>query len=90
MKTMNLKKQKNLKNLMNEYDIEYNTLDYSDEEIKLLQAVQKLSDPDKIILYLYAELQSYRKLAKELNVSFTTAYKSLIQIRNKIQEYYDN
>ena len=84
----NTMKSQQLKNLMNEYNesLLENKETIDDEQLKLHLAVQQLSDPDKIILYLYAELQSYRKLAKVLNVSFTTAYKSLIQIRNKIKE----
>lgn len=91
---MNMQHQKknqiSLKKLMNDYKIEVDDFNYDDEQQKLFDAVQKLPDPDKIILYLYAELQSYRKLAVELDVSFTTAYKAVKQIRKKILENYDN
>ena len=80
---MNLTPQ-TLKLLMNEYNLSANTLTDDDEYIILLSNIDKLPAPDKIILYLYAELQSFRKLAKVLGVSFTSAYKVIHQIREKI------
>ena len=78
--------QKNLKSLIESYkNLDLSDLD--DLQLNTLNKVNQLSDPDKIILYLYSELQSFRKLAKALNVSFTTAYKSIKQIRKKL---YDN
>lgn len=69
---------------MNEYNLSANTMTDTDEYIKLLDNIKKLNEPDKIILYLYAELQSYRKVGKLLNVSFATIYKTINEIRNKI------
>lgn len=74
----------NLKSLMNEYDIEKDMFNDTDEFQLLLDKVEELPQPDKIILLLYAETQSYRKLAKILNVSFAAAYKAIKEIRNKI------
>lgn len=75
----------NLQRMMSEYDIDTsNNDDLDDDTLNIINNVSNLPDPDKIILYLYAELQSYRKLAKILNVSFTTAYKSILNIRKKI------
>lgn len=74
----------NLQRMMSEYDIDTSNDDLDDETLNIINNVSNLPDPDKIILYLYAELQSYRKLAKILNVSFTTAYKSILNIRKKI------
>lgn len=73
-----------LKLLMNEYNLSGNTMTDTDEYLKLLDNIKSLSEPDKIILYLYAELQSYRKVGKLLNVSFATIYKTINEIRNKI------
>lgn len=69
---------------MNEYNLSGNTMTDTDEYLKLLDNIKSLSEPDKIILYLYAELQSYRKVGKLLNVSFATIYKTINEIRNKI------
>ena len=74
----------NLQRMMSEYDIDTSNDDLDDDTLNIINNVSNLPDPDKIILYLYAELQSYRKLAKILNVSFTTAYKSILNIRKKI------
>lgn len=84
MKTIFQHNKKDLMNLMNEYKFELDNLNYDDDFLQIVNSVNNLSDPDKIILYLYSELKSYRKLAKKLNVSFTTAYKAVHQIRNKI------
>lgn len=79
-------KTQNLKRLMTEYEIEQDPFSQDDQRQTILNAVRSLPDPDRIILFLYAELQSYRKLANLLNVSFTTAYKSVKEIRKKILE----
>ncbi len=67
-------------------DYTFNTAntEYDDDMVNIINKVNTLTEPDKIILLMYAELQSFRKLADVLNVSFTTAYKSILQIRNKI------
>lgn len=74
----------NLKSLMNEYNIPKNMFTDTDEFQLLLDKVDSLSEPDKIILLLYAETQSYRKLAKILDVSFATAYKTIHKIRTNL------
>lgn len=74
----------NLKSLMNEYTLSGNPLTDEDEYLLLLDNVNNLSEPDKIILFLYAETKSYRKLAKLLKVSFSTAYKEINRIRSLI------
>ena len=74
----------NLKSLMNEYTLSGNPLTDEDEYLILLDNVNNLSEPDKIILFLYAETKSYRKLAKLLKVSFSTAYKCVAAIRKQL------
>lgn len=69
---------------MNEYDFNTANTEYDDEMVELINKTNSLSTPDKIILLMYAELQSFRKLAEVLNVSFTTAYKSILEIRKKL------
>ena len=76
--------QQNLKSLMNEYNIPNDMFNDTDEFQLLIKKINKLPIPDRIILYLYAETKSYRKLAKILNVSFATAYKSINKIRKQI------
>lgn len=69
---------------MNEYNLNIDMFNHTDEFAELMDSVNNLTEPDKIILFLYAETQSYRKLAKLLDVSFATAYKSIKKIREKI------
>lgn len=69
---------------MNEYDFNTANTEYDDEMVELINKTNSLSTPDKIILLLYAELQSFRKLAEVLNVSFTTAYHCIQNIRKKL------
>lgn len=76
--------QKTLKTLMNEYDFNTANTEYDDEMVELINKTNSLSTPDKIILLMYAELQSFRKLAEVLNVSFTTAYHCIQNIRKKL------
>lgn len=52
--------------LMKEYELDFSLFSETDER---LRAFNKLSDPQKIILILYAELKSYRKVGKVLGFS---------------------
>lgn len=45
----------------------------------------KLSEPDRNIILMYAELQSIRKLSKALNVSAASAWLKIDEIRSKIR-----
>lgn len=76
--------QKTLKSLMIDYTFNTANTEYDDSMVNIINKLDTLSQPDKIILLMYAELQSFRKLADVLNVSFTTAYKSILQIRKKL------
>lgn len=57
-----------------------------DNLLRLKTAVNSLSEADKRIIYLYAELRSMRKVAKCLNVSPATAFHYIHSIREKINE----
>lgn len=56
----------------------------SDEQIELWSGIDKLTDVERIILFLYAEMGSQRKLAEALHTSRTTVIKIMEQIRGKI------
>ena len=49
----------------------------------------KLTLADKTIILLYADCQSYRKLAQRLGVSHQTIRKECIRIKNQILDEYD-
>ena len=69
-------------------DYEFDTSDvltYDDETKSIIDKFNKnLTTPEKIIMKLYAEFHSARKVAQLLNVSNTTIGKELNKIRNKI------
>lgn len=77
-----------LRKLLREYeDKEKDIMTDTDELLELYDAINTLNDADKIILYLYAELGSLRAVGRTLGVSYTTARKAVIEIKNKIYDY---
>ena len=80
-----------LRKLLREYeDKEIDMMEDTDELITLYAAINQLNEADRIILYLYAELGSLRAVGRTLGVSYTTARKAVIEIKNKIYEILEN
>lgn len=77
-----------LKKVHKEYDFSEvdKYMDFDDVTLKYVNAFEQLEVADKIILELYAEFQSQRKVAELLKVSRTTVRKELDKIRNKINQ----
>lgn len=62
-------------------------LDNKQKRVKeILLRLDTLSEPDQIILALYAEKQSYSDTAKELGVSKTAVIKRITRIRKKLYD----
>lgn len=62
-------------------------LDNKQKKVKeVLLRLDTLSEPDQIILALYAEKQSYNDTAKELGVSKTAVIKRITRIRKKLYD----
>ena len=62
-------------------------LDNKQKKVKeVLLRLDTLSEPDQIILALYAEKQSYSDTAKELGVSKTAVIKRITRIRKKLYD----
>ena len=62
-------------------------LDNKQKKVKeVLLRLDTLSEPDQIILALYAEKQSYGETAKELGVSKTAVIKRITRIRKKLYD----
>lgn len=60
-------------------------LDNKQKKVKeVLLRLETLSEPDQIILGLYADKQSYSETAKELGVSKTAVIKRIVRIRKKL------
>lgn len=72
--------------LMKEYELDFSLFSETDER---LRAFNKLSDPQKIILVLYAELKSYRKVGKILGFSHQWVAKYLTGIKKVFYEGID-
>lgn len=75
----------NIRELINEYKPNYDIFSEDDEMMTAIkQAVQNLSDADRIIFILYCESGSLREVGKMLGVSHTTVYKTIKQIKKQI------
>ena len=62
-------------------------LDNKQKKVKeVVLRLDTLSEPDQIILALYAEKQSYSDTAKELGVSKTAVIKRITRIRKKLYD----
>lgn len=85
--TIDITKQE-LKNIMEQF--EPNVLMDDDEFYKYKEAMRSLQKSDQIIIALYAELQSERKVAELLGVSRSPIHKLLSNIRQQIMDYLEN
>lgn len=75
----------NIKELIDEYKPDYSIFtDDDDLMIKIKEAVQNLSDADRIIFILYCETGSLREVGKILGVSHTTVFKAIKDIKQRI------
>lgn len=75
----------NFKELIRIYSINTSiTETYGDSWLELNNILQELPKEDIAILYLYMDCGSYMKTAKILGVSYCTARKLIIEIREKI------
>ena len=80
-----------LRRLLKEYsDKEEDIMEDDDETLQVFDAVNKIPESDRIILYLYAELGSLRAVGRTLGVSYSTARKAVQEIKNKIYEMLEN
>lgn len=80
-----------LRRLLREYsDKEEDIMEDDDETLQVFDAVKKIPESDRIILYLYAELGSLRAVGRTLGVSYSTARKAVQEIKNKIYEMLEN
>lgn len=66
-------------------EIEVNIFQDTDRKVALLNAIGKLTEADRRILYLYAETASMRKTGEALGVSASTVYYVIKRIREQIK-----
>ena len=65
-------------------DITINIFQDTDRKVALLNAIGKLSEADRRILYLYSDTASMRETGKALGVSASTVFYIIRRIRNFI------
>ena len=66
-------------------EIEIDIFQDTDRKVALLNAVGKLSEADRRILFLYSETASMRKTGEALGVSASTVYYIVKRIRQQIK-----
>ena len=77
---MNVKPEE-LRDIMENFTFDTGCTDYDDEFIEIIDTLNSLQQGDRIILSLYAELQSLRKTAAALGVSYTAIRKHINKIK---------
>ena len=77
---MDIKPDK-LKDVMEDFTFDTGCTDYDDEFLSIIDTLNSLQQGDRIILSLYAELQSLRKTAAALGVSYTAMRKHINKIK---------
>ncbi len=76
------------KALMGEYAKNEDIFSEESEKVRLTkEALWDLSPTDRLLICLYSEIQSLRKLGELLGVSRTTAYLQIKRIKEKIRNY---
>jgi len=75
-----------IKQIYKEYQFDLTNIEYDDEMVDIFQKFENLTEPEKLVMVLYAELRSQRKVAALLKVSRTGIVKYLENIRKKILE----
>ena len=65
--------------------LEIDIFNDDDRKVKLLNAIGKLTEADRRILYLYADTASMRETGKALGVSASTVYYIVKRIRQQIK-----
>lgn len=75
----------NLEELLLDYDLDFGMFtDLDDRLLEIEDKLYALKAPERIILILYAEYKSYRKVGKILGFSHSTVMKHLKEIKEKL------
>lgn len=75
----------NLDDLIFDYTFDFGPFTSLDDRLlDIEEEFQNLSTPDKIVLLLYAEFGSFRKVANILGVSHSTIRNKILEIRLKL------
>ena len=78
----------NLNRVMEDYEPDETIWrEYDDDILNIKQAMDSLSDADRIIFALYCEYGSLRKVGKQLGVSHSIIYKNIRRIKLQMLEW---
>lgn len=79
------------KDIKEDYRHDDSIFNEEDERLRRVKKIinTKLSQVDKVIILLYVDCLSYRKLGAKLGVAPMTAHKEVKRIKKIILEYYD-
>lgn len=82
----------NIDNILQDYKPDNTILSEEEDKVNRLKNIiyNDLDEPERRILLLYVELQSFRKLAQELDVSTSTAFIKIKTIKEKIYDKLNN
>ena len=83
-----MNEDRTIKDIEQDYTYSDDIMNEDDERVRRIKEIinTRLTLPDKILILLYAEVQSYRKLGKRLGFSHTTVRKEVVRVRKQIQE----
>lgn len=82
---------KNLNRVLEDYKADYSIWREDDDDMmNLKQAIDSLSESDRIIFVLYAEYGSLRKVGKQLGVSHSIIYKNVRRIKLQMLDWIKN
>ena len=81
-----------MKRILEEYLPDDDLFSTEDERVNALKHIiyEKLSETDKRVILLYAELGSQREVGRKLGVSASTVNILIKRIRNEILKHLDN
>lgn len=74
-----------------EYAFDPGPFNVDDDRVSRIKEIvsTRLSVPDRTLILLYAEYQSYRKLGERLGISHMTLRREILRIKNIILTEYD-
>ena len=78
-------KPEELKDIMENFTFDTGCTDYDDDFLSIINTFDNLQQGDRIILSLYAEIQSLRKTAAALGVSYTAIRKHINKIKQNFK-----
>lgn len=89
-KQMNSQVVEEYRAVKQEYAFDPSIFNQDEERTRLVKEIvsTRLSVPDRTLILLYAEYQSYRKLGEQLGLSHMTVRREILRIRKIILDEY--